>query len=293
MFKPGLENYGYGVGAADIALSDKKLSTPTIRHSGGINGFSSNLVRFVRDKHLIVLLDNTSQGNNQGRMINAIANILYGQQFETPKRSIGETIFSTIEERGVDAGIKQYRDLKAADSKEYDFAEAELNTTGYQLLQSGKIKEAGEIFKLNVEMFPNAPNPHDSLGEYYAAAGQKELAVKNYKRALELDPKFPSAIAALKLLEAPTVNVDPKILTNYVGQYQIAPALILTVTTENGKLFGQPTGQPLRELVPLSESRFSITAVRAEITFVKDATGKVTNLVLHQNGRETPAKRLP
>jgi hypothetical protein len=52
-----------------------------------------------------------------------------------------------------------------------DFSEPELNTLGYELLGAGRVAEAVEIFKLNVEMFPEAFNAYDSLGEAYAAAG--------------------------------------------------------------------------------------------------------------------------
>ncbi|MBC7900121.1 MAG: serine hydrolase [Saprospiraceae bacterium] len=292
MFKPNLENYGYGVGAHTITLSDKKTAVPTIGHSGGINGFSTNIIRFTGDKHLIVLLDNSAQGGRQDKMISAIANILYGQPYDAPKRSIGETVLYTLEAQGIDAAVKQYRDIKA-NSKDYDAGEAELNLAGYELLRTGKVKEAGEIFKLNVEMFPNAANPHDSLGEYYATGGQKDLAIKEYKRALEIDPKFPSAIAAIKRLETPTVAVDPKIYESYAAQYHIAPNFILTITTANGKLFGQATGQPQFELEPRSETKFAIAIVGAEIDFIKDTAGKVTSLILHQGGRDTPANRLP
>jgi len=54
--------------------------------------------------------------------------------------------------------VKQYRELKATRNSEYDFRESELNTLGYQLLQMKKVAEAIEIFKLNVEAYPQAAN---------------------------------------------------------------------------------------------------------------------------------------
>jgi CubicO group peptidase (beta-lactamase class C family) len=293
MFKPALENYGYGVESVGMMLSDKTTSVPVVRHDGGINGFSTNLVRFVADRHLIVLLDNTSQGNRQDRMISAIANILYGKPYETPKRSIAETVRAVIEDKGIEQAIKKYRELKATRTAEFDFSEGELNGLGYQLLRAQKPREAGEIFKLNVEMFPEASNPYDSLGEYYALSGQKDLAIKNYKRALQLDPKNTSAANALKKLEAPAVSVDPKILAAYAGRYELAPNFILTVTVENGKLYAQATGQSKLELAAVSETQFRYTVVDAEITFVKGTDGTVSGLNFLQGGRGMPAKRLP
>jgi hypothetical protein len=73
----------------------------------------------------------------------------------------------------------------------------------------------------------------------------------------------------------------------------LAPNFILTITTANGKIFGQATGQQQFELEPVSENKFVVRQVNAEITFVKDASGKVAELVLNQGGRDLPAKRLP
>lgn len=292
MFKPGLERYGYGFGIHDRELSDKsKIST--IGHSGGINGFSTNIIRFVGEKHLIVLLDNTSQGNFQGRIITSIANILYAKPYETAKRPISDVVVRAVREKGVDAAITQYREMKVSGSKEYDFSEAELNTAGYQLLRTGKPKEAIEIFKLNVEMFPQASNPYDSLGEAYAASGEKELAIKNYKRSVELDPKNTNAVTVIKSLEAPAVGVDPKTLDRYVGQYELAPGFVLAITKEDDKLFGQATGQSKFEMEAISATKFTVRAVGAEVSFVADDKGSVTGLVLHQGGRDKPGRRLP
>jgi tetratricopeptide (TPR) repeat protein len=68
------------------------------------------------------------------------------------------------------------------------FPEAIVNTIGYEHLQAGETKEAIEIFKLNVAGFPESPNTYDSLSDGYIAAGQKDLALANVRKALELLP---------------------------------------------------------------------------------------------------------
>ncbi len=75
-----------------------------------------------------------------------------------------------------------------------------LDRLGYDLLKSKKVQEAIEIFKLNVEMFPNSSNVYDSLGEAYMVNGDKELAIKNYEKSLELNPKNTNAVDMLKKL---------------------------------------------------------------------------------------------
>src|SRR3984957_3220139 len=68
------------------------------------------------------------------------------------------------------------------------FPEAVVNTMGYEHLQAGETKQAIEIFKLNVAAFPESPNTYDSLSDGYIASGQKDLALLNAKKALELLP---------------------------------------------------------------------------------------------------------
>jgi|GEM_PF-3952196 len=68
------------------------------------------------------------------------------------------------------------------------------------IIQMEKVKEAIKIFKLNIEIHPQYANGYDSLGEAYMIDGNKALAIKNYKKALELTPNTQSAIEALKKL---------------------------------------------------------------------------------------------
>ena len=71
----------------------------------------------------------------------------------------------------------------------YGRSEEELNEWGYFLLGNNEIKKAIEIFKFNVTLNPESWNVYDSLGEAYLKAGEKGLAIKNYKKSLQLNPK--------------------------------------------------------------------------------------------------------
>jgi CubicO group peptidase (beta-lactamase class C family) len=88
-------------------------------------------------------------------------------------------------------------------------------------------------------------------------------------------------------------RVDPEIYDAYVGQYQLAPTFILTVTREGDRLMTQATGQGKIEVFPESDTKFFLKVVDAQITFVKDDSGKVTHLILHQGGRDQKAIRMP
>jgi|ERR1022692_1155824 tetratricopeptide (TPR) repeat protein len=120
-----------------------------------------------------------------------------------PRRSITETLSATISSSGVDAAVKQYHDLKAAQPTTYNFDENELNSLGYRLLNAKKFNDAIRIFQLNVEAYPQSGNVYDSLGEAYMDAGNKPLAIANYQRSLQFNPRNGGAVKMLQKLNAP------------------------------------------------------------------------------------------
>jgi CubicO group peptidase (beta-lactamase class C family) len=292
MYKPNLDDYAYGWVVTKAKLGTGTESVPKIKHGGGINGFSTVIVRFPAQKHLIVLLDNTSQGRSLEQLEREITNILYNQPYSLPKMSVAEALFKTIEEKGIEAGIAQYRDLKTRQANVYDFSEPELNRLGYQLLQARKLKEAIEIFKLNVEAYPKGFNTYDSLGEAYMVNGDTELAILNYKKSLELNPQNTGATEMLKRLENKSVAVDPKTYDAYVGEYEVTPTFMVKVFKEGDKLMTQATGQPAFELFPDGENKFFLRVVNAKVTFTRDDKGGVTGLIINQGGRDTPGKKV-
>jgi hypothetical protein len=80
--------------------------------------------------------------------------------------------------------------------------ESDINIGGYRLLDRKKVKEAIKIFEMNVELFPESFNVYDSLAEAYMTDNNKELAIKYYKKSLELNPENENAKKFLKEQEA-------------------------------------------------------------------------------------------
>ena len=88
------------------------------------------------------------------------------------------------------------------------------------------------------------------------------------------------------------ITVDTALLRQYVGQYQLAPNFILTISVQEGSLYAQATGQGRTKLYAEKKDLFFPKEIDADIEFVRGATGDVEKLILHQNGRDVPAKRL-
>ncbi|MEM7105468.1 MAG: YceI family protein [Bacteroidota bacterium] len=95
-------------------------------------------------------------------------------------------VYKAIAENGVEAGIAVFEEMKADTS--FKVNASALNLPGYMLLKEGKTKEALEVFKKNMEFFPEDPNVYDSFAEGLATYGKLEKARKYYEKALELNP---------------------------------------------------------------------------------------------------------
>jgi protein-L-isoaspartate O-methyltransferase len=102
---------------------------------------------------------------------------------------------------------------------------------------------------------------------------------------LESDP-------ALRRAPRESVSVAAEMLANYVGRYQLAPNVLLTVTQRDDGLFAQSPGGPEVPIYPESAKTFFYKAVDAQITFVTDGSGRATVLVLRHDGREVTAQRV-
>lgn len=112
-----------------------------------------------------------------------------------------ETFAAGLGERGFTHAADVYADMQKK-YPEFKLGEQALVAWGYQLLRADKVKESIEIFKLATIVDPKSANAFDSLAEAYQQSNDKPLAIKNYQRSLELDPKNTNAVDRLKILQA-------------------------------------------------------------------------------------------
>lgn len=95
---------------------------------------------------------------------------------------------------------------------------------------------------------------------------------------------------ALRVVRA-EAPVAPNRLARYAGRYDLSSAFSIWISLDDGRLFAQATGQPKLPLFASSDSTFFFRTVEAELTFVRDSTGAVDRLILHQNGRDVPGTK--
>lgn len=114
-----------------------------------------------------------------------------------PLPDIATRVKRTIQNKGVDAAIQEFRQLSTSSSSGVYFGEWEVNEVGYLFLNHNKVDDAISVFDFNVQRHPQSANAHDSLAEAYLKVGKKEKAIHHYRWSLELNP---SNVNARKIL---------------------------------------------------------------------------------------------
>lgn len=112
--------------------------------------------------------------------------------------SISMELFS---EGKIEAGCEAIYKNKDSHIKHIDGLENMLNAMGYNHLNKNDVENALHVLKLNTKLFPESSNTYDSYGEALLKNGNKEGAIKNYKKSIELNPNNQNAIKVLTELE--------------------------------------------------------------------------------------------
>jgi CubicO group peptidase (beta-lactamase class C family) len=131
---------------------------------------------------------------------------------------------------------------------------------------------------------------------YDKAAGVGVVVLSNTSTAMGvddiglhlLDRRNPLLPPPVKHTE---VTANAKLFDGYVGKYQLTPNFAIAITREGDRLFLQATNQPRVELFAEGDRDYFLKVVDASITFIVGDDGKVTALVLHQNGANVTGTR--
>jgi len=250
--------YGYG-----LVLSEFKR-LPVISHGGGLNGWSSELLRLPAQTCTVAVLANA--------------------QPPVPGLSPGE-ISRKLVEHFLDAEIKQLPPL------------AEDRTTDPKTFPSfvGRFDYQGGILTVTVEkerlfaqltgqqkfeIFPKSANEF-----FWKVADAQVVFLRDEKGEVTAaqHTQNGSTFKAAKLGDQ-EMELTPAQLEALVGEYQYGPAVVLTVSRDDTQLSAELTGQPKFPIFPKSEAEFAWRVVPARVVFTKGPDGKITKATHHQNG---------
>jgi CubicO group peptidase (beta-lactamase class C family) len=172
-------------------------------HNGADEGFQALLTMNSESGKGVAIMADSDNGINVANFVLRSVAKEYAWNYKFGGEMPALVIIARV--RGMQAALDQYTKLKSAGELQGEHAEGALNQLGYTLLYSmpGHEQDAITVFQRNVQEFPASSNVYDSLGEAYVVAGQKDLAIANYEKSLQLNPKNQNAVEHLKELRQP------------------------------------------------------------------------------------------
>jgi CubicO group peptidase (beta-lactamase class C family) len=193
MLKPQIDQVGLG-----FFLGQYK-NPEEFGHNGDDEGFKAALIMFGDSGKGVAIMVNSDNGVNVANyLIQSVAKE-YGWSYTPEQESAADLLTLVAHLKGPQATLARYVELKkAGPSSPYAMDENTAIIIGYHFLSSGETDAAIQAFKLGVQDYPQYWNAYDSLAEAYLNAGQKELAIKNYEKSIELNSKNQNGIDALK-----------------------------------------------------------------------------------------------
>lgn len=259
-------NYGYGL----MMLEVKRL--PAVGHGGGLNGWSTYLVRLPKQNCTVVVLTNALP--------------------QPPKISpspIAHALAANLLEAEIKA-LPALEEDKTVDPK--TFAEF----TGRYDYKDGIMTVTVEDEALMAHISGQPKNriyPKGKETFFWKVADAEVKFVRDDKgkvvaaRHAQNGSSFRAARFPDDALQLTAEQVEP-----YVGQYRYGLLSVMTVTRDESQLFAQLTGQPKHPIFPKSETEFEWRVVEAKVKFVKGDDGKVTKAVHSQNGSSFDAAKI-
>ncbi|MEH6514900.1 MAG: serine hydrolase domain-containing protein [Maribacter arcticus] len=179
-------SYGYGWGVKMFENNIKRIS-----HNGSNGTFMHTLIWYPKEDIYITYATNANSAKVEG-IAYVVAKIILDESYvpEPIKNNVYSFAMDYIKQHSTDKS-KELLTLLQENYADNITDSRLLNSFGNLLI--GRLNEnldwALELFKINVQQYPEDGNLWDSLGDGYKANNLKEDAIKSYQKAIELGYK--------------------------------------------------------------------------------------------------------
>ncbi|HTL18046.1 MAG TPA: serine hydrolase [Patescibacteria group bacterium] len=262
------DGYGYGWAISQLRGAQE------ISHGGGLNGFSSFLMRLPRENFTVAVLANALPGGpgvDPTRLARLVAQFYLGEQLgpRSTYKANAAVLPSTF-----DALVGRY---------DYGVGIMTVTKEGNHLYAQLAQQPRMEIFpKSETEFFWKAVDAQVTFVK--DNSGKVTKAVHHQNGQVINAPRLPD------LKEA---KLDTGTYDDFVGKYDYGGGkAILNVTRQGAHLFAELTGQPKFEIFPSSPAKFFWKVADAQVEFVRNEAGKVTKAIHHQGGQTLEAPKI-
>ncbi len=262
------EEIGYAFGFMNIDFNGFK----EIHHGGGINGFITNKLYIPEEDIFVVVLTNSAGNKISPQFVSQwIATLLLGKPYS-------ENTGRILTEKELDEYAGVYEISKGD--------ERSVTREGNKIFtqRTGSIKQ--EAFNRSYDTFFYKRSftwftfERDKRDGKVIAMTMHSLSGKNFAKKIGKKTKMKKA-----------VDIDKSVYKELTGRYQMQ-GFLMVVSIDSGKLMIQATGQKSAQIFPLSELRYFLKVVDAEIEFTKNSNGDITGLILYQGNEKIKGERL-
>ena len=244
-------------------------------HNGADEGFQALLTMNADTGNGVAMMADSDNGISVMNWVLRRVAKEYSWNYKM-QEDTGDELFLLGKLKGTASALQLYDEMKKTPGK---VEEGTLNNLGYRLLFSGKESDAVAVFQKNVQEYPQSWNVYDSLAEAYAKVGKKDLAIENYEKSLQLNPKNDNGAEQLKKLKGEAM--DPKVVEQdeftVVGiAARTSNAKEMTADGVIGKQWGRLMQENFVSKIP-NKSDQSIVAVYTD--YASDHNGDYTFLL--------------
>ncbi|MGX5687208.1 serine hydrolase [Chryseobacterium cucumeris] len=182
----------------------KGMSLEQHLHDGRSGNFEAILLSNRKEKIIIVLLDNNYNGKVTEIAL-SIKAILNNESYDLPKKSFFVTNKKQLDTLNITEILNLYEITELQENNLFDLDKVDtLNDIGQYLIDHNRLEDCIKIFNINREKFPSSSIVYSSLGDAYFKQGNLDLAILNYKKSLNLDPKNNTARKMISRLNKTT-----------------------------------------------------------------------------------------
>lgn len=245
-------------------------------HSGDVPGFTSVNSWFPKQHVYVIVLGNTGSPQ-EIKIAKDLAAIVFGKKYNVFKKI-------SLPPKALKKFVGTYQMIP----------EMYLYVT-----------RKGDQLKAQFTGYPNLPVYPESDSSFFLKAIPAQIYFKSndqgkvtgvvwhrYGSKMGTGKRIDPAKAPKLTSEMTSISLPPKALKKFTGTYQLTPGATITITLKGDQLKAQVTGQSAVPIYPKTKTEFFYKVVDAQISFKISDKGKVTKLILHQAGRNIPAKKI-
>lgn len=168
-------------------------------HTGGDTGYATFFGFMPEQKSAVVMMTNTDRFRASNNAASILKNSVFNDSLK-PKAPIHYKLKDYILTKGIEKMKEVYFAEKQKSPQDYMFRGGYIDDLGYWLIDRNHLEKALDVFKFNLELEPEYPGWPDSVADAYKAMDSIDLAIKWYKKALEIKPDQEFSIKKLNEL---------------------------------------------------------------------------------------------